>query len=177
MRHADRTHRGALDWLFGKINLDPRFQIKYIGTKIQLADMSTKGNFTRDEWNHLLCLFNISHFRSTDCPEAMSKRSQQDAGEERLTAKSRPMMSLIARAPSTLSSSASESPGKRSYESQSPWSANVEEYDRTGKSVVGRDTCHASGTTIDSLKARTQQTAQDGTMTKLGLLKSGKLLS
>ena len=45
------------------------------------------------------------------------------------------MMSLIARAPSTLSSSA-ESPGKRSYESQSPWSAKAEKYDRTGTPVV-----------------------------------------
>ena len=27
-----------------------------------LADIWTKGNFTRDEWNHLLCLFNISNF-------------------------------------------------------------------------------------------------------------------
>ena len=54
-------------------------------------------------------------------------------------------MSLIARAPSTLSSSASESPGKRSYESQSPWSANSDEYDRTVNTVVGRDTSHSPG--------------------------------
>ena len=53
------------------------------------------------------------------------------------------MMSLIARVPSTLSSSASESPGKRSYESQSPLSATAEKYDGTVKLVVGRDTSHA----------------------------------
>ena len=47
-------------------------------------------------------------------------------------------MSLIARAPSTLSSSASESPGKRSYEGQSPWSAEAEEDDRTEQPVVDR---------------------------------------
>ena len=99
--------------------------------KKQLADMLTKGNFTRDEWNHLLCLFNVSHFSSTVCSEAMAKRVQQDSGEERVTAKSRPMMSLIARVPSTLSSSASESPGKKSYGNQSPWSANAEKDDRT----------------------------------------------
>ena len=40
----------------------PKIHIKYIDTKNQLADILTKGNFTRDEWNHLLCLFNISHF-------------------------------------------------------------------------------------------------------------------
>ena len=145
MRHISRTHRVALDWLFDRINLDSKIQIKYIDTKNQLADMLTKGNFTRDEWNHLLCLFNISHFSSTDCSEVMSKRTQKESGEERVTAKSRPMMSLLGRAPSTLSSSASESPVKRSYESQSPWSAKAEEYDRTVKPVVGRDTSHAPG--------------------------------
>ena len=61
MRHVSRTHRVALGWLFDRINLDPKIQIKYIDTKNQLADILTKGNFTRDEWNRLLCLFNISH--------------------------------------------------------------------------------------------------------------------
>ena len=68
MRHVSRTRRVALDWLFDRINLDPKIQIKYIDTKNQLADILTKGNFTRDEWNHLLCLFNISHFSSTNPP-------------------------------------------------------------------------------------------------------------
>ena len=83
MRHVSRTHRVALDRLFNRINLDPKIQIKYIDTKNQLADILTKGNFTRDEWNHLLCLFNISHFSSTDCSGVMSKRTQEDAGEEK----------------------------------------------------------------------------------------------
>ena len=73
MRHVSRTHRVALDWLFDRINLDSKIQIKYVDTKNQLADILTKGTFTRDEWNYLLCLFNISHFSSTDCPEVMSK--------------------------------------------------------------------------------------------------------
>ena len=30
MRHVSRTHRVALDWLFDRINLDPKIQIKYI---------------------------------------------------------------------------------------------------------------------------------------------------
>ena len=126
MRHVSMTHRVALDWLFDRINSDPKIQINYIDTKNQLADMLTKGNFTRDECNHLLCLFNISHFSSTVCSEVMSKRRQKESGEERVTAKSRPMMSLIASAPSNLPSSASESPGERSYERQSPWSAKAE---------------------------------------------------
>ena len=121
MRHVSRTHRVALDWLFGRINLDSKIQIKYIDTENQLTDILTKGNFRRDEWNHLLCLFNISHLSSTVCSDTMAKRSQQDSGEERITAKSRPLMNLIARTPSVVSSSTSLSPGKRCYGSQDPW--------------------------------------------------------
>ena len=83
MRHLSRTHRVALDWLLDRINLDPKILIKYIDTKKQLADILTKWNFTRDEWNHLLRLFNNSHFSSTDCSEVMSKRTQKDSSEER----------------------------------------------------------------------------------------------
>ena len=68
MRHVSRTHRVVMDWLFDGIYLDSKIQIRYIDTKHQLADMLTKGNFTRDEWNNLLLLLlNISHFSSTCC--------------------------------------------------------------------------------------------------------------
>ena len=97
MRHLSRTHRVALDWLFDRINLDSKIQIKYIDTKNQLEDILTKGNFTRDDWNHLLNLLNISHFSSTACTAAKAKRAQQESGEVRVTAKSRPMMNLTAR--------------------------------------------------------------------------------
>ena len=86
MRHVSRTHRVALDWRFDRINLDSKIQIKYIDTKNQLADILTKGNFTRDEWNHLLSLFNITHWSSSACIAAMAKRAQQGSGEERVTA-------------------------------------------------------------------------------------------
>ena len=143
MRHVSRTHRVALDWLFDRINLDPKIQIKYIDTKNQLADILTKGNFTRDDWNHLLCLFNIRHFSSTVCSDTMAKRSQQDSGGERVRAKSRPMMNLIARTPSHVSSSTSVSPGKRSYGSQDPWSSIAKE-DRSVPPDQGTDLFEAS---------------------------------
>ena len=41
MRHVSRTHRVALDWLFDRIKLHPKIQIKYIDTKNQLADILT----------------------------------------------------------------------------------------------------------------------------------------
>ena len=73
MRHVSRTHRVALDWFFDRIYWDSKIQIKYIDTKNQIADILTKGNFTRDEWNHLLTLFDISfqrlalHDRTASC--------------------------------------------------------------------------------------------------------------
>ena len=137
----------------------PKIQFKYIDTKNQLADILTKENFTRDEWNHLLCLSNISHFGSTVCSEAMAKRVQQDSGEERVTAKLRPMMSYIARATSNISSSTSESPGKRSYGNQNPWSAKAEREDRTEQLVMGSDPktvpdCYHEQSTESSFSAR-----------------------
>ena len=133
MRHVSRTHRVALDWLFDRINLDTKIQIKYIDTKNQLADILTKGSFTRDEWNHLLTLFNISHFSSTACIAAMAKRAQQDSGEGRVTAKSRPMMNLTARTPSFVSCSASANPERSSYGYQDPEQPVLD--DRAGKPV------------------------------------------
>ena len=144
MRHVSRTHRVALDWLFDRINLDPKIQIKYIDTKNQLADILTKGNFTRDEWNHLLCLFNISHFSFTVCSDTMAKILQQDSGEGRVRAKSRPMVSFVARVPSNVSSSTSVSPETRSHGSQDPWSAVAKKEERSGRPEKGTDQFKAS---------------------------------
>ena len=42
MRHVSRTHRVALDWLFDRVNLDFKNQIKYIDTQNQLANILSK---------------------------------------------------------------------------------------------------------------------------------------
>ena len=154
MRHVSRTYRVALDWLFDRIILDPKIQIKYIDTKNQLADKLTKGNFTRDQWNHHLCLFNISHFSSTNGLEVMSKRTPEDAGEESVTAKSKPMMNLVSRYsvrdPNVLASTASESPVKTKSESQNVplGSLNVQQTS-TGRPVLGASSSNYSEWNID----------------------------
>ena len=92
MRHVSRTHRVASDWLFHRINLDPKIQIKYVDTKNQLAVMLTTGSFARDEWCNLLRLFNVmilsvlsrSHCRSVEKGTTMSKRIQDMNTEEEL---------------------------------------------------------------------------------------------
>ena len=86
----------------------------------------------------------ISHFSSTVCSDTMAKRSQQDSGEERVTAKSRPMMNLIARTPSHVSSSTSVSPGKGSYGSQDPWCSIAKKEERSGRPHKGTDLLEAS---------------------------------
>ena len=101
-----RTHRVALDWLFDRINLEPKIQIKFVNTKIL-----TKGSFSRDEWNHLLCLFNTMNFSMYSCSHlsnflsddpdqmekqnAMSKRGQKTTSNEGSpTAKAKPALVL-----------------------------------------------------------------------------------
>ena len=74
MRHVSRTHRVALDWLFDGINLDPKIQIKDIDTKNQLADILTKGNFTRDEWI-IFCVFSTS---AISVPSTVLKRCRKE---------------------------------------------------------------------------------------------------
>ena len=68
----------------------------------------------------------------------MAKRTQQDSGEERVTAKSKLMINLIARTPSFVSSSTSVNKGKRCYGNQDPW-----------KSVVGEDRLGRPGKETD----------------------------
>ena len=74
----------------------------------------------------------------------MTKRFHHDSGEERVTAKSRPMVNLIARAPSHVSSSTSVSPGKKSYGNQDSWSTIAEKEERSGRPDIGTDRMKAS---------------------------------
>ena len=176
MRHVSRTHRVALDWLFDRINLDPRIQIKFIGTKNQLADILTKGNFTRDEWNHLLCLFIIKRLSSTECSEVMSKRTQKDAGEERVTAKSKPMINLVSRCsertPDVFASTASQSPGKTRHESQLPLSSWTEQHLRTVRPVKDAYSSNYSGWNVDE-----KWSSQDWKSDDLMEVRTGRLVN
>ena len=126
MRHVSRIRRVALDLLLDRIYFDPEIQIRYIDTKHQLADILTKGNFTRDEWNNLLHLFNISHFSSIccvknssliSCSKTMAKRMQEQKEEEIIVAKTKPTAmnlssTVLASSSSAKDPIASKGPGK-----------------------------------------------------------------
>ena len=89
-----RTQRVALDWLFDRINLDPKIKMKFVDTRSQLAYILAKGTFIPDEWNHLLQLLNIMdismfsrsflRFRIGEF-SAMSMRQMQDGKGEKIT--------------------------------------------------------------------------------------------
>ena len=111
MRHVSRTHRVALDWLFDRINLEPKIQFDCVDTKNQLADTLTKGSFSRDGWNQLLRLFSIVNFSMFLCSHfsdflsnaigkqsSMSKRGQEaTSGEGSPMSKPRPKVLAKAR--------------------------------------------------------------------------------
>ena len=107
----------------------------------------------------------------------MSERTQEDASEERVTAKSKPMMNLVSRYserdPNVLASTASESPRKTRSESQIPLSSWNEQHQRTGRPVKGAGSSGYSEWNIDDkwssqewksgemLRARTGRPAND----------------
>ena len=101
MRHVSRTHRVALDWLFDRINLDPKIQIRYIDTKHHLADMLTA-------FPAPLAAQRISAWQAAS---SMAKRKQdQKEEEERVVPKSRPAVMKFSSYFIATSSSATSSP-------------------------------------------------------------------
>ena len=59
MRHVARTHRVDVDSLLERIHSDTHIVIKYINTKLQIADIFTKGSFTAQTWNNLCRLLQV----------------------------------------------------------------------------------------------------------------------
>ena len=107
VRHVSRTYRVALAWLVVRQNqLGTEDPNQICGHQKKLADLLTKGIFTRDEWNHLLRLHlimsfsmfscsHVSHFLSDPIGKqsAMSKRGQEATSSEGSPmAKRRPMV-------------------------------------------------------------------------------------
>ena len=91
---------------------------------------------------------------SVPSPKALLKRTQENAGEERVTAKSKPMMNMVSRYsvrdPNVLASTASESLGKTKSESQTvPLSSLNEQQTRTGRPVMGASSSNYSEWNID----------------------------
>ena len=112
------------------------------------------------------------HFLSISCSHSCTSSTTFRAAVtlrtspgRRWTLLTNPTSSHIARVPSNVSSSTSESPGKRSYGNLDPWSVRAEKVERSGKVTI----------IINSLlKVLPQQAAQSGMKIMLGLFKSAK---
>merc|ERR1712023_487104 len=66
LRHVLRVHRINLDFVFELIHRESKnIQIRYINTKLQIADLLTKGSFSEACWHTLLRLFQITHTPNT----------------------------------------------------------------------------------------------------------------
>ena len=111
MRHASRTHRVAVDWLFDRINLDPKIQIKYVDTKHQLADILTKEiSHAMSATIFFICLTStISAISAALRPKTMAKKMQEQARQNRIVAKSKPTTMNLAVSVSTSSSTEASS--------------------------------------------------------------------
>ena len=59
LKHVARTHRIDLDWWFERLSTDPAIYGRYIHTKLQIADILTKGHFTSEQWNALCKLLRL----------------------------------------------------------------------------------------------------------------------
>ena len=127
---------GQLEEIQAKKNQNPK-------TKETPIERTNPSDSEIPEWLQRMessFVLNISHFSSSEFSEVVSKRTQQVSGEERVTAKSRPMMNWIARSSErtsvSLSFTASESLGKTRHESQSLLSPQDGKYDRKESLVV-----------------------------------------
>ena len=99
MRHVSRATESRLIGCLTD-QLGPNIQNKYVDTKHQLAGILTKGNFTRDEWKHLLRLFNIMSFSVFSCSHIKSIQDHVEGAARRKTrvvTKTRPMISLVSK--------------------------------------------------------------------------------
>ena len=103
----------------------------------------------------------------------MSKRTQKDSSDERVTAKSKPMMNLVSRCseetPDVLASIASESPGETRYESRQPLSSWNEQHQRTGRFVK-----EASSSSYSEWNADKNWSAQEWKSDELMEVRTGR---
>ena len=65
LRHVPRVHRVNTDACYERIRDDPGIFLRYWPTKYQLADILTKGSFTKLEWDRLVDLLRIRSYKRT----------------------------------------------------------------------------------------------------------------
>ena len=139
MRHVSRTHRVLIDWMFDRIKSGHQNP-----NQIHRHQKPIRWHINQREFHtwwvqSFVVLVQYQSFQFYSVSDTMTKRSQRDSGEERVTVKSRPMTNLIARTSSYVSSSTSVNPMKRIYRSQDPCSSVAKKDERSGRPDIGTD--------------------------------------
>ena len=173
MRHVSRTHRVALDWFFDRINLDPKIQIKHRHQKPTCRQSNQRKFHTwRMESFVVFCsklAISVHSLFWSDGKKSTSKFRRRASHNEIATNDDpycKGFLGSVIFGVRKLGKKAMEIkiPGvrnlrKRKERSNPLWAATQEPHLATNK----------------LLKALTQHATQRGMLTKLGLLKSGKL--
>ena len=81
MRHVPRVHRVDLDGLFNLFKTDKAIAIRYVGTKQQIADILTKGQFTAQQWGVLVQLAQVQPPGIQPRATAGNQKETKDQGE------------------------------------------------------------------------------------------------
>ena len=146
MRHVSRDHKVALDWLFDRIKLDPKIQIKQVH-RHQKPTRRHANQMKFHAWwvESFVVLVQYQPFQFFSVlwynGKTISTRIRE---KNELQQKSRPMMNLIVKTPSFVSSSTSVSPGKRNYGNQNPWNPIAKKVEKSGRPDHGTDQFKAS---------------------------------
>ena len=139
MRHVSRTHRIAFDWLFDRINLDSKVQIKYIDTKNQFADILT--NKFSHVMSGIICCVSLTSAISvlqsalTQWRNDLNKIQEKNESQQNRDR----WWILLPGHRRSYRSSTSVSQVKRSYGSQNPWSTMAEKEEGSGRPDIGID--------------------------------------
>ena len=76
LRHIARVHRIDLDWLIARVRGDPGIDIKFIGTKYQIADILTEAIFTSEQCYALLSLAQVGQSFSKNTAKTNPRSTQ-----------------------------------------------------------------------------------------------------
>ena len=155
----------------------PKIQIKYIDTENQLADILTIGNFTRDEWNHLLCLFEHQPFQFYSLfwshGKKITTRFRRRTSHSNIATKDE----LYCKGAIERIIFDFSKPGEEKLWKSKSWSTIAEKEKGSGRPDVGSDRKTASDYYHEQfIEISPQQATQSVMITILGLLKSGKLI-
>ena len=135
-----------------------------VDTKHQATDLLRKNNFTRDEWNNLLQLWNIRHFSSVccphnfssaSCPNTMAKRMQQGHGEERIVTKSKPTLNQVSKTEASFSCVLSPNASNRAGILRAPGQQGLILQESTGKPVA-RDSTQNDAASSSQVRQKMQ---------------------